>query len=95
MFHVHLSAKRLSENTVNPKDFGVDHRTGFIPAQQPLRRLPALWETWEAMLDAAMSQRLKAVEQTLLLDARQKLAEEEKARAWRKTVAEVWMEVPR
>jgi indoleamine 2,3-dioxygenase len=55
----------------------------------PLRRLPVEWEMWEAILDVAKSQKLKAAEQTLLLDSRQKIVEEEKARKWRKSVEKV------
>ncbi|KAF6755277.1 Indoleamine 2,3-dioxygenase [Ephemerocybe angulata] len=35
--------------------FDVDSRTGFMPPQPPIRRLPATWEEWEAMLDAAIA----------------------------------------
>jgi len=35
--------------------FGVDSRTGFMPPQPPLRRLPAQWETWESLLDTAIA----------------------------------------
>lgn len=35
--------------------FDVDSRTGFMPPKPPVARLPAMWEEWEAMLDAALS----------------------------------------
>jgi indoleamine 2,3-dioxygenase len=80
--------------TVTPRDICVDPRTGFVPPEMPLWRLPDQWEMWEAALDAAKSQKLKAAEQALLLDGQQKTVEEGKARAWRETVEKVWMEAP-
>jgi indoleamine 2,3-dioxygenase len=81
--------KQTDGGTVDPKDFCVDPRTGFVPPQMPLQRLPSQWEIWEATLDAAMSQNLKAVEQAVLLDAGRKVVEEEKARVWRDLVEKV------
>ncbi|KAJ3542121.1 hypothetical protein NMY22_g3627 [Coprinellus aureogranulatus] len=39
--------------------FDVDSRTGFMPPKPPVRRLPAQWEEWEAMLDAAIASNMK------------------------------------
>ena len=36
-------------------DYEVDVRTGFLPADRNLRRLPAAWEVWESALDAAQA----------------------------------------
>ncbi|KAJ6109042.1 indoleamine 2-3-dioxygenase [Penicillium sp. IBT 16267x] len=94
MYHPNPSHKEIKGHTVTPKDFHVDQRTGFVPPQMPLRRLSAEWEIWEATLDVAKSQKLKVAEQALLLDAQQRIVEEEKARAWRKTVEKVRLEVP-
>jgi indoleamine 2,3-dioxygenase len=85
----HKQTKQTNGSTVTPKDFCVDRRTGFVPSQMPLQRLPAQWEIWEATLDAAKAQKLKAAEQVLLLDGQQKVVEEERARAWRKIVEKV------
>lgn len=73
-----------------PQDFHVDRRTGFVPPEMPLPRLSAEWEAWEAILDTAKCQKLKAAEQLLALGGPQKLIEEEKAAAWRKRVDKVW-----
>jgi indoleamine 2,3-dioxygenase len=45
--------------TLAAHDFDVDNRTGFMPPQPPLARLPSEWETWEAVLDSALTKRLK------------------------------------
>ena len=84
-----LAYRELNGNTIDPKPFCVDRQTGFVPPQMPLGRLPGRWEIWEAKLDAVKSLGLKAVEQTQLMDVRQKHIEEEKARGWRDTVEKV------
>ena len=83
------SHKRMNGNTITPQDFHVDQRTGFVPPQMPLRRLPVEWEIWEAILDGAKLGKLKAAEQILLLDSRQRVIDEEKARVWRSSVDKV------
>ena len=45
--------------TLAAHDFDVDNRTGFMPPDPPLTRLPSEWETWEAILDSALTKRLK------------------------------------
>lgn len=45
--------------TLAAHDFDVDNRTGFMPPQPPLARLPGEWEAWEAILDSALTKRLK------------------------------------
>jgi len=45
--------------TLAAHDFDVDNRTGFMPPEPPLARLPSEWETWEAILDSALTKRLK------------------------------------
>lgn len=84
-----LPYKSADASTAAPQDFQVDWRMGFLPPQMPLPRLPTTWEAWEATLDAATSQRFKAVEQLVGLDGPQKFVEEEKALAWRKLVDKV------
>ncbi|KAJ3488164.1 hypothetical protein NLJ89_g11645 [Agrocybe chaxingu] len=39
--------------------FDVDQRTGFMAPHPPPARLPEAWETWEAMLDAAVEAKLQ------------------------------------
>lgn len=46
-------------STLAAHDFDVDTRTGFLPPQPPLSRLPFLWEPWEAALDDAVSCKLQ------------------------------------
>ena len=45
--------------TLAAHDFDVDNRTGFMPPEPPLARLPSEWETWEVILDSALTKRLK------------------------------------
>ena len=45
--------------TLAAHDFDVDNRTGFMPPEPPLARLPSEWETWEAVLGSALTKRLK------------------------------------
>ena len=64
--------------TVAAHDFDVDARTGFMPPQAPLSRLPEPWELWETVLDKAISSRLK-------LGEAKDITEEDrhKSEAWR------------
>ncbi|KAJ8514191.1 hypothetical protein ONZ45_g8241 [Pleurotus djamor] len=48
----------VDTSTLAAHDFDVDNRTGFMPPQVPLRRLPEDWEQLEAVLDAAMTDKL-------------------------------------
>jgi indoleamine 2,3-dioxygenase len=49
-------------STLAAHDFDVDTRTGFMPPDPPLTRLPAKWEPWEAALDSAMNGQLESGE---------------------------------
>ncbi|KAL7907755.1 Indoleamine 2,3-dioxygenase [Trichoderma velutinum] len=81
-----MSYKSVDGSTAATQVFHVDRRTGFVPTQIPLPRLPTEWEAWEVTLDAAILQRLKAAEQLVALDGPQKFNEEKKALAWRKLI---------
>ncbi|KLO15286.1 Indoleamine 2,3-dioxygenase [Schizopora paradoxa] len=48
----------VDTTTLAAHDFDVDPRTGFMPPQPPLARLPCEWEAWEVALDDAISQKL-------------------------------------
>ena len=73
----------VDTTTLAAHDFDVDTRTGFMPPDPPLSRLPIEWEPWEMTLDQAMSMRLQ-------LAVKPGLAEEEIARSasWRQSVRE-------
>lgn len=45
--------------TLAAHDFDVDTRTGFMPPNPPLVRLPTQWEPWEQLLDDAQVHRLQ------------------------------------
>ncbi|PIL35305.1 hypothetical protein GSI_02030 [Ganoderma sinense ZZ0214-1] len=71
-------------STLAAHDFDVDTRTGFMPPQPPLTRLPDPWLPWEAALDDAIARRLQLAERPRLS------AEDEKAsEAWRHSIREV------
>ncbi|KAF8589350.1 Indoleamine 2,3-dioxygenase [Ramaria rubella] len=70
-------------STLAAHDFDVDVRTGFMPPQPPLRRLPELYDPWECLLDAATVQRLKLGESDLTEQ------EKKESEAWRRTVQEL------
>ncbi|KAI6017866.1 Indoleamine 2,3-dioxygenase [Pisolithus marmoratus] len=44
----------VDTTTLAAHDFDVDTRTGFVPPDPPICRLPEQWEPWEAILDKAM-----------------------------------------
>jgi len=54
--------------TLAAHDFDVDNRTGFLSPQAPLARLPSEWETWEAILDSALTKRLKMYNDPTITD---------------------------
>lgn len=92
----HLLSQPRPEATVGPPegvvdtttlaahDFDVDPRSGFMPPQPPLARLPLEWEVWEVELDAAISQKL-CLGSTPGLDEESRLASER----WREGVRNV------
>ncbi|KAF8896021.1 Indoleamine 2,3-dioxygenase [Infundibulicybe gibba] len=45
--------------TLAAHDFDVDNRTGFMPPQQPLHRLPLEWNIWETALGDAVEKKLQ------------------------------------
>lgn len=69
--------------TLAAHDFDVDPRTGFMPPQPPLSRLPAQWESWESTLDDAIDQRIKLGTPAL------PECEREKSESWRIRVRNV------
>ena len=68
-------------STLAAHDFDVDTRTGFMPPDPPLERLPVEWELWEQLLRGAIEHRLQ-------LGSKPYLSEEERAKsyAWRESV---------
>ena len=76
--------------TLAAHDFDVDTRTGFMPPQAPLARLPSEWEPWETLLDDAISQKLQLGERVDLEES-----EKLKSETWRKRVRSVSVLVPK
>jgi indoleamine 2,3-dioxygenase len=74
----------VDTTTLAAHDFDVDTRTGFMPPDPPLTRLPAQWELWEQLLDDAQLHRLQ-------LGSKVGITEEEKSRSklWRARVSQV------
>ena len=74
----------VDTSTLAAHDFDVDARTGFMPPQVPLDRLPPEWEAWEVLLDDAVQRKFKLGETPDLSEA-----DKEESRAWRERVCEV------
>ncbi|RPD59702.1 Indoleamine 2,3-dioxygenase [Lentinus tigrinus ALCF2SS1-6] len=71
-------------STLAAHDFDVDTRTGFMPPQPPLARLPPAWEPWEAALEDAIQSKLQLADKPDLSPA-----EQEKSERWRNSVREL------
>jgi indoleamine 2,3-dioxygenase len=71
-------------STLAAHDFDVDTRTGFMPPQAPLVRLPLSWDAWESALDAACARPLQLASKLGLTDA-----EAEQSAAWREEIRQV------
>ncbi|KAF8972318.1 tryptophan 2,3-dioxygenase [Flammula alnicola] len=71
----------VDTTTLAAHDFDVDTRTGFMPPQAPLGRLPSEWEQWEILLDEAISGRLQLGENPHLQES-----EKQKSERWRERV---------
>lgn len=79
----------VDTTTLAAHDFDVDNRTGFMPPQPPLERLPPTWEIWESTLDAAVSQRLQLAERVEEMELQRRATETSKSRHWRHGVTKV------
>ena len=71
-------------STLAAHDFDVDTRTGFMPPQPPLVRLPPAWEPWEAVLEDAIQSKLQLADKPHLSPSEQETSER-----WRNLVREV------
>lgn len=58
----------VDTSTLAAHDFDVDTRTGFLPPQPPLSRLPVAWEPWETILDNAQERKLQLGDKLNLAD---------------------------
>ncbi|KAL0576844.1 hypothetical protein V5O48_005141 [Marasmius crinis-equi] len=76
----------VDTTTLAAHDFDVDNRSGFMPPQEPLGRLPAQWEPWEEVLDVAITDRLQLGE-----NVSQSENERAKSSRWRTRVRELPM----
>lgn len=56
-------------STLAAHDFDVDTRTGFMPPQPPLLRLPQKWEEWEETLDDAILRKLQLADKVGITEA--------------------------
>ena len=75
-------------STLAAHDFDVDTRTGFMPPEPPLARLPAAWEPWETALESAITSRLRLADRPDLSEE-----DERKSESWRHSVREVSPEI--
>ncbi|KAL1674161.1 Indoleamine 2,3-dioxygenase [Schizophyllum commune] len=74
----------VDTTTLAAHDFDVDNRTGFMPPQPPLTRLPAAYEPWVVVLNDAIAQRLQVGDKPGL-----PVAEAAKSATWRARVDEM------
>ncbi|KAL4262524.1 indoleamine 2,3-dioxygenase family protein [Pleurotus pulmonarius] len=70
----------VDTTTLAAHDFDVDNRSGFMPPQVPVRRLPSSWEPWEVVLDEAMAGNLQLGDKPDLNEREVAEAEEWRAR---------------
>ncbi|KZT23296.1 tryptophan 2,3-dioxygenase [Neolentinus lepideus HHB14362 ss-1] len=71
-------------STLAAADFDVDNRTGFMPPQPALARLPSDWDIWEEVMEEAITKKIK-------LGSREDLTEEDKeaSERWRERVRQM------
>ncbi|TRM64552.1 Indoleamine 2,3-dioxygenase [Schizophyllum amplum] len=74
----------VDTTTLAAHDFDVDNRTGFMPPQPPLARLPIEYEPWETVLEGAIAQHLQVGDKPGLTPL-----EAAESAAWRAWVAEM------
>ncbi|THH31511.1 hypothetical protein EUX98_g2701 [Antrodiella citrinella] len=56
-------------STLAAHDFDVDTRTGFMPPEPPLTRLPQQWELWELALEEGLASKLQLADKPGSSDA--------------------------
>lgn len=71
-------------STLAAHDFDVDTRTGFMPPQPPLTRLPLQWELWELALEDGLASKLQLADKPDVSDA-----DQHRASLWRSRLCEV------
>ena len=71
-------------STLAAHDFDVDNRTGFMPPQPPLTRLPSQWEAWESVLEDGLAAKLQLADKHDSSDA-----DRHRASLWQTRVREV------
>ncbi|KAH9957122.1 Indoleamine 2,3-dioxygenase [Russula dissimulans] len=74
----------VDTTTLAAHDFDVDTRTGFMPPEPPLARLPLQWEPWEQLLDEAQSKRLQLGRKSDITDK-----EKTRSESWRTCVIQL------
>jgi indoleamine 2,3-dioxygenase len=73
-------AGTVDTTTLAAHDFDVDTRTGFMPPEPPLSRLPEAWNVWEDALDEAIAKQLRLGDKPGLHEEEQQRAERWRAR---------------
>jgi len=75
---------RLDTSTLAAHDFDVDVRSGFMPPEPPIDRLPTEWKQWDIILQDALRARLKIGEKPDITPD-----ELERSQRWRDSVQNV------
>jgi len=88
-FSVSLPNGVADTTTLAAHDFDVDTRTGFMPPQAPVRRLPEEWEKWEIALDNAIGDALTLGEEVARMEGETREVEMAKSESWRGSVRSV------
>lgn len=71
----------LDTSTLAAHDFDVDVRSGFMPPEPPVQRLPSAWQEWEEALDDAIDAKLRVGDSINITPD-----EAERSQLWRKRV---------
>ncbi|KAH8092661.1 tryptophan 2,3-dioxygenase [Cristinia sonorae] len=70
--------------TLAAHDFDIDTRTGFMPPQPPLTRLPPQWELWELVLEDGLASRLQLADKPDLSEG-----DRQRASLWQARIREL------
>jgi hypothetical protein len=74
----------VDTTTLAAHDFDVDTKSGFMPPEPPLARLPEKWEIWESALEQAIEDKLQLGDRFGLTNA-----EVTKSASWRANLSKV------
>ncbi|KAF5374443.1 hypothetical protein D9615_009100 [Tricholomella constricta] len=77
---ISMEAHKTSAIIQDAHVFDVDPRSGFMPPEEPLSRLPSAWEPWEEVLDAAVAAKIQLGDKVGLSEKEKRSSESWRAR---------------